>query len=168
MDAGADADVEMETDEESADEGRSGEESEHEGSRRENFDPVVDRQNLARSDPHGPFEVTALWELLRSPRYEVTVPLKGGGRRAHAPAPPRACRRRRCPREAALRRACRGEARKHTALFGDEHGAPFRDATFAAIIMAALRAVVCTERAKLLSPHSWRVWIASSLRMCGV
>ena len=90
MDAGADADVEMETDEESADEGRSGEESEHEGSRRENFDPVVDRQNIARSDPHGPFEVTALWELLRSPRYEVTVPLKGGGRRAHAPAPPRA------------------------------------------------------------------------------
>jgi len=89
MDAGADADVEMETDGESEEEGRSGEESEHEGSRRENFDPVVDRQNIARSDPSGPFEVTALWELLRSPRYEMTVPLKGGGRRVHAPASPR-------------------------------------------------------------------------------
>ena len=84
---GADADVEMETDEESEEEGRSGEESELEGPRREHRDPVVDRQNMARSDPHGPFEVTALWELLKSPRYEVTVPLKGGGRRAHAPAP---------------------------------------------------------------------------------
>mmetsp|Transcript_25852 Transcript_25852/g.76998 ORF Transcript_25852/g.76998 Transcript_25852/m.76998 type:complete len:257 (-) Transcript_25852:68-838(-) len=79
MDAGADADVEMETDEESEEEGRSGEESELEGPRREHRDPVVDRQNMARSDPHGPFEVTALWELLKSPRYEVTVPLKGGG-----------------------------------------------------------------------------------------
>ena len=82
---GADADVEMETDEESEEEGRSGEESELEGSRRENFDPVVDRQNMARSDPSGPFEVAALWELLRSPRYEMTVPLKNGGRRVHTP-----------------------------------------------------------------------------------
>ena len=70
-------------------------------------------------------------------------------------------------REIELRNPVRGKAREHTALFGDESGAPFRDATFAAIIMAALRAVVGVERAKLLSPHSWRVWIASSLRMCG-
>ena len=89
---GADADVEMETDEESEEEGRSGEESELEGSRRENFDPVVDRQNMARSDPSGPFEVAALWELLRSPRYEMTVPLKNGGRRVHTPAPLRVLR----------------------------------------------------------------------------
>ena len=44
---------------------------------------------------------------------------------------------------------------------------PFSDASFAAIIMAALRAVLGDDRAKLLSPHSWRVWLASALRMCG-
>ena len=37
----------METDEESEEEGRSGEESELEGPRREHRDPVVDRQNMA-------------------------------------------------------------------------------------------------------------------------
>ena len=51
-------------------------------------------------------------------------------------------------------------------LFPDEHGRPFRDATFASHIMAALEAAVGKERAKLLSPHSWRVWLASALRMC--
>ena len=33
--------------------------------------------------------------------------------------------------------------------------------------MAVLVAVLGEARAKLLSPHSWRVWLASSLRMCG-
>ena len=32
--------------------------------------------------------------------------------------------------------------------------------------MAALTAVLGPTRAQLLSPHSWRVWLASSLRMC--
>eukprot|EP00966_Prymnesium_polylepis_P120351 2781046-Prymnesium_polylepis.1 len=31
--------------------------------------------------------------------------------------------------------------------------------------MAALAAVVGPERAKLYSPHSWRVWLASVLRV---
>ena len=110
---GADADVEMETDEESEEEGRSGEESELEGSRRENFDPVVDRQNMARSDPSGPFEVAALWELLRSPRYEMTVPLKNGGRRVHTPAPLRVLREGGLSRFRSLRclRSCRVKLR---------------------------------------------------------
>ena len=33
--------------------------------------------------------------------------------------------------------------------------------------MAVLTTVLRAARAKLLSPHSWRVWLASSLRMCG-
>ena len=33
--------------------------------------------------------------------------------------------------------------------------------------MAVLRQVVGETRAAMLSPHSWRVWLASSLRMCG-
>ena len=32
--------------------------------------------------------------------------------------------------------------------------------------MGALEATLGAARAKLYSPHSWRVWIASSLRMC--
>ena len=32
--------------------------------------------------------------------------------------------------------------------------------------MEALKATMGESRAKLLSPHSWRVWLASSLRMC--
>ena len=32
--------------------------------------------------------------------------------------------------------------------------------------MAVLTAVLGPERAKLFSPHSWRVWLASALRMC--
>ncbi|MDC0525696.1 site-specific integrase [bacterium] len=70
-------------------------------------------------------------------------------------------------REILLRNPVHGAARERTALFGDERGQPFNDSTFSAIIMASLRAVLGSERAKLLSPHSWRVWLASSLRMCG-
>ena len=58
-----------------------------------------------------------------------------------------------------------GEARRTTPLFADDHGQPFKDHTFAALIMAVLTAVLGTTRAKLYSPHSWRVWLASSLRM---
>ena len=52
-------------------------------------------------------------------------------------------------------------------LFADEEGKPFKDGRFAAIIMGALTAVLGATRAKLYSPHSWRVWLATSLRMCG-
>ena len=52
-------------------------------------------------------------------------------------------------------------------LFADSQGKPFTDAAFAKHIMWALTAVVGPTRAQLLSPHSWRVWLASSLRMCG-
>ena len=41
------------------------------------------------------------------------------------------------------------------------------DATFAARVRAAIASVIGAERAKLITPHSWRVWLASSLRMCG-
>ena len=61
----------------------------------------------------------------------------------------------------------RGLKRKQVPLFADEQGKPFVDATFASYIMAVLEATVGPARAKLLSPHSWRVWLASSLRMCG-
>ena len=61
----------------------------------------------------------------------------------------------------------RGEARKRTPLFADDSNQPFTDGTFAAYIKAVLEAVVGKTRATYLSPHSWRVWLASSLRMCG-
>jgi hypothetical protein len=51
-------------------------------------------------------------------------------------------------------------------LFPTPEGKPYHDSTFAALIMAALTHVVGAARAQLLSPHSWRVWLASSLRMC--
>ena len=70
-------------------------------------------------------------------------------------------------RDIELRRPCHGEERKTMPLFADEEGKPFRDATFATLIMEALTLAVGAARAKLLSPHSWRVWLASSLRMCG-
>ena len=70
-------------------------------------------------------------------------------------------------RDLEVRVPVHGDARKHTALFGDEQGRPYSDATFAAYITGSLRAVLGDARAKLLSPHSWRVWLASALRMCG-
>lgn len=70
-------------------------------------------------------------------------------------------------RDIELRWPMDGAERSATPLFASENGEPFRDATFAALIMETLRAVVGESRAKLLSPHSWRVWLASSLRMCG-
>ena len=69
-------------------------------------------------------------------------------------------------RDVVLRSKHRGKARKDTPLFADEHGSPFTDAAFGALIKHALVAVVGKHRAQLLSPHSWRVWLASSLRMC--
>ena len=58
-----------------------------------------------------------------------------------------------------------GPERDSLPLFCDESGEVFSDSTFAALIMAALTAVLGPERAKLFSPHSWRVWLASALRM---
>ena len=69
-------------------------------------------------------------------------------------------------RDIELRWPVHGDKRATTPLFANERGEPFKDAAFAALIMAALTAVLGETRAKLLSPHSWRVWLASSLRMC--
>ena len=69
-------------------------------------------------------------------------------------------------REILLRNPVDPDAREQVALFGDENGQPFEDATFAAFIMGSLRTVLGDARAKLYSPHSWRVWLASALRMC--
>ena len=68
-------------------------------------------------------------------------------------------------RDIELRWPAHGDARRTLPLFCDHAGGPFRDATFASLIMAVLTAVLGEARAKLLSPHSWRVWLASALRM---
>ena len=65
-----------------------------------------------------------------------------------------------------LKRPCRGASRNTTPLFADGNGNAFKDSTFSMLIMEVLAQVVGVNRAKLLSPHSWRVWLASSLRMC--
>ena len=70
-------------------------------------------------------------------------------------------------RDIELRWPAHGPTRDVLPLFPDENGKPFNDATFSALINAVLAAVLGKDRAKLLSPHSWRVWLASSLRMCG-
>jgi hypothetical protein len=70
-------------------------------------------------------------------------------------------------RQIELRWPATGEQRKTLPLFPDEDGRPFSDAAFAALIMAVLREILGETRARLMSPHSWRVWLASSLRMCG-
>ena len=66
-----------------------------------------------------------------------------------------------------LRWPCHGKDRKTLPLFCDEHGDPFTDSRFTALIMATLVAVLWCERAALFSPHSWRVWLASALRIKG-
>ena len=68
-------------------------------------------------------------------------------------------------RDLELRRPSRGEERQRAPLFANDNGRPFKDATFAAIIHDVLAAVLGPVRAKLYSPHSWRVWLASALRM---
>ena len=69
-------------------------------------------------------------------------------------------------RDIELRYPVRGTARAETALFASEDGGPFSDATFAAYIKAVLQHVLGVTKARLYSPHSWRVWLATSLRMC--
>ena len=69
-------------------------------------------------------------------------------------------------RDMELRYPVRGKARTTTALFATDDGGPFNDSTFAAYIMAVLEHVLGKTKARLYSPHSWRVWLATSLRMC--
>ena len=69
-------------------------------------------------------------------------------------------------REVELRWPCHGQDREELPLFCDGDGQPFTDSRFAALINGTLDAVLGAERAKLYSPHSWRVWLASALRMC--
>ena len=59
-----------------------------------------------------------------------------------------------------------GQQRVSLPLFPTPEGKPYHDGTFAAHIMNALTHVLGAARAQLLSPHSWRVRLASSLRMC--
>jgi membrane-bound inhibitor of C-type lysozyme len=66
-----------------------------------------------------------------------------------------------------LRWPAHGEERTTLPLFPDAQGQPFKDYRFTALIKGVLTAIVGETRAKMLSPHSWRVWIATSLRMCG-
>jgi hypothetical protein len=68
-------------------------------------------------------------------------------------------------RDIELRWPCHGEDRNTLPLFCDERGDPFTDKRFSSLIMAVLVAVLGAARAKLFSPHSWRVWLASALRM---
>ena len=64
-------------------------------------------------------------------------------------------------RDIDLRWPVHGAARATTPLFADEHGEPFEDSKFGAIIKAILVIILGATRAQLLSPHSWRVWLAS-------
>ena len=70
-------------------------------------------------------------------------------------------------RDLELRKPVHGAARRAAPLFSTEDGKPFKNATFARIVKEALKAVLGPTRAALLSTHSWRVWLASALRMCG-
>ena len=71
-------------------------------------------------------------------------------------------------RDIELRAPCHGpENRRKMPLFANESQQPFNDDTFARYVNAAIAAVVGRKRAELYSCHSWRVWLASSLRMCG-
>ena len=63
-----------------------------------------------------------------------------------------------------MRWPCTGEARKALPLFCNERGEPFADKTFHNYIMAVLRHLLGSA-ADNYSPHSWRVWIATALRM---
>lgn len=69
-------------------------------------------------------------------------------------------------RDLELQEPLRGEERATRPLFADANGQPFKDGTFAGFIMGVLEVVLGASRAKLYSPHSWRVWLASALRMC--
>lgn len=62
---------------------------------------------------------------------------------------------------------CHGQQRQEVALFSRCNGEPFSDSRFSALIHAVLIEVLGPERARLYTPHSWRVWLASALRMLG-
>ena len=70
-------------------------------------------------------------------------------------------------RDIDVRDPTHGNARHKKPLFADPQGAPFTDAAFTKLVMTVLAKVLGDARVKLYSPHSWRVWLASSLRMCG-
>lgn len=62
---------------------------------------------------------------------------------------------------------CRGASRNITPLFANAQGAPFADSTFSTLVHAVLVQAIGDTQASLYSPHSWRVWLASALRMSG-
>ena len=62
---------------------------------------------------------------------------------------------------------CDEGSRSDTALFCNKRGEPYTDNRFATLINAVLRTTLGEERARMYTAHSWRVWLASGLRMCG-
>ncbi|KAL1527879.1 hypothetical protein AB1Y20_009255 [Prymnesium parvum] len=62
---------------------------------------------------------------------------------------------------------CNGQQREHVALFAQQDGSPFSDSVFSNLIHSVLERVLGHQRASLYSPHSWRVWLASALRVLG-
>ena len=59
---------------------------------------------------------------------------------------------------------CSGVERDTLPLFCDEQGDVFTDKAFAALIMGAMALGIGEARCRNLSPHSWRVWLATGLR----
>ena len=70
-------------------------------------------------------------------------------------------------RDIELRWPCSGSDRRNLALFCQADGQPFTDSRFSSLVHTALVLGVGEARASVLTPHAWRVWIASALRMCG-
>lgn len=70
-------------------------------------------------------------------------------------------------RDVELRAPCHGDDRHHTSLFGQANGQPFTDTHFHEVVRGTLTVVLGATPAAAFSPHSWRVWLASSLRMVG-
>lgn len=68
-------------------------------------------------------------------------------------------------RDIELRMPCRGAERKDTALFCDEEGEPYSDTVLRRAIKATLVNALGASEAAHYSPHSWRVSLATRLRL---
>jgi hypothetical protein len=60
---------------------------------------------------------------------------------------------------------CHGFDRRRLALFCDESGLAFKADRFSRLVSGLIAAVVGPERARLYSTHSWRVFVATGLRL---
>ena len=70
-------------------------------------------------------------------------------------------------RDIELRWMCDDDERDELPLFCDSKGRPFSDQRFGRLVKSALTLAVGAERARVLSPHSWRVWLATAMRTLG-